>query len=997
MNIPRISAERPVSVLMLYAALSVTGLVSLFRLEVNMFPEISIPAAYAITSSESLSAVEMENMVTIPVENSLSSVKGIKEISSFSKEGISSVMLKLDWNENMETASGEIREKIDSVYPLLPYDAEKPLLFFKNLSDSKILTLAVSPVGGKTISEISWIVETDLKSRLLASDGISEVKISGIREKEIKVDVDYPALTNTGIPLSTVTDAVSSSVFSHPAGKVRKGIYEYRVKTETDIIKAEDLGNIYLPGKGGLKLEDIADIYTGKKDVQSWFHSEGKKCIGLEIIKSGNSGLLNTAEKLHQLIPRLNRIFKNDFIIKVIEDKSVLLRKTINSLLITISAGIISAVFVLFIFFKNRKIIFTVILSLPLSLFPVFIYMYSAGISVNIISLTGLIIGTGMVFDNTIAVLEKLVREKPETIEDTGKTVLNETLSVSGSTLTTIIIFIPLLFISGLAGKLFKDLALTIIAFLISSAVVSMTVPPALYMLLDIKTAELEKKGRVLLILESGFRKYLSIRIIKTFPAALFFIIPLFLLPFIEKEIVPAGYEKKIQAEIVYRPGFSASYYSDKSALIEKELLISGLVNKTHTKGGVELKSIKERGTSDNGLNTAVFYITGSSSFKGNSDEFSKALETFFSSFEGEVRFSRNGSFLDRIAGDSQAAEFLISSENREEGQKVISEIRSDLKTVNSKVKMSGDFIKTDPGYSLVFNNAGFSAAGITPLMSGRFLMNSVRGIKAASLDTGSGTETDIVVRYRKEYTDSAEKIASLRIPLSRGGVFDPEACTDVIFKRNYPFLSRHNRKPCFHLAINYDIEQRDKIFDLLKKYEDSGIQSVSSPIKSEFIRELIMLFISALILIYFFLGAQFESFLTPLYLMAAIPFSISGSLMLLFITGNSLNISSFLGILILTGTSVNTAIMLFSEQKKKNIPMRKAAENRLLPSSAAILTTSAALMPAAFQTQNVIQSSSALALAGGLISGGSAVLLLYPLIFRKNGNRAAGIIHERH
>ena len=475
-----ISARHPVSVIMLYAALSVTGLISLFMLEINLFPDISIPEASVITECEFLPAEDIEKMITIPVENSLSSVKGIKEISSVSKEGISTVRMKLGWNEKADAVSAEIREKIDSVYPVLPFESEKPVLFFINPADSSILTLSVVPVKDRTISEVSRIVETDLKSRLLAIEGVSEVKLSGLSRKEIKIDVDYPALVNTGLPLSTVTQAVSASVFSNPAGIIYKGEKEYRVRTETDIRNISDIGNISMPEKEGLKLSGIADIYTGEKNKYSYFHSDGNKCIGIEIFKTGDSGLLNTAERIIKNIPLLEEIFKNDFSVSVIDNASEPLKKTLASLFKAAAAGSFSAVLVLAYIFSSIKTVFIIIMSLPFSLLAVFNFMYFTDISINVISLTGLIIGTGMVFDNTIVVTEKMIAEKPKEAEDAGRTALETGLSVTGSTLTTILVFIPLLFISGLTGKLFRDLACVVIALITASAVVAMTVPPRL-------------------------------------------------------------------------------------------------------------------------------------------------------------------------------------------------------------------------------------------------------------------------------------------------------------------------------------------------------------------------------------------------------------------------------------------------------------------------------------------------------------------------------------
>ena len=819
----------------------------------------------------------------------------------------------------------------------------------------------------------------------------SEVKLSGLSRKEIKIDVDYPALVNTGLPLSTVTQAVSASVFSNPAGIIYKGEKEYRVRTETDIRNISDIGNISIPEKEGLKLSGIADIYTGEKNKYSYFHSDGNKCIGIEIFKTGDSGLLNTAERIIKNIPLLEEIFKNDFSVSVIDNASEPLKKTLASLFKAAAAGSFSAVLVLAYIFSSIKTVFIIIMSLPFSLLAVFNFMYFIDISVNVISLTGLIIGTGMVFDNTIVVTEKMKAEKPKEAEDAGRTALETGLSVTGSTLTTILVFIPLLFISGLTGKLFRDLACVVIALITASAVVAMTVPPAFYILFDLKNEKTEYTGKYILKLKSLLRKYHKRKKRNPLIGMLIFTAPLFLVFFLEKEITPSGYDKKVQAFIAYKPGFSASQYSELSSLTEKAILESGLAEKVYVRGGIDIQSLQERGMRENDINRAVFCITGSRGFKGNSSDFAATLEQFFLKTETDSELKINDSFLDRITAGNGNFDIILTASDRKCGLFLISEIKDRFNKSNLSPKISGNFKKNNPQYILEFRRDGFSSAELTPFEISRSLYNSVKGSKAASLDTGEDEETDIVVKYRGKYTDTAEKISALKIPLNEG-VFDPDSFTDIRYQENFSNLTRHNRIPCFYISISPSAGEKKETAALLSEYKNRGIKAAGLSAEKDIIKEIIFLFSTALVLIYFFLGAQFESFLIPFYLLLAIPFSISGSFLLLFAAGQSLNISSFLGILILTGTTVNTAIMLFSEKKNNKCSTAEAAEKRIIPAAASILTTAAALVPAAVQMHNPLQASSALTLIGGLSAGGFSVLFLYPLIFDRDKKKCSSL-----
>lgn len=998
MNIPRICANHPVSVLMIYAALALTGLVSLLKLEVNLYPEINIPVANIVTECETLPDNDIETMITVPLENALSGVRGIREISSLSKEGISSVTLKFGWDTDTDRTGAEIREKIDAVYPLLPVSSKKPLLVFKDLADTPLMTLSLTPAGNKSMADISGIIETDFRTRLLSIDGVSQVRISGLAEKEIKIDVDYPSLVNTGLSLNVFTETVASSVFSLPAGKAYEGIREYRVTAETDIKTVNDLKNIPLPGRGGLKAGDIADIYEGEKEKTSYFHAGSRECAGIEVFKSGNAGMLNVSKRIAASLKVLEEVFKNDFSIQVIEDSSIPLGKSLKELIFSIAAGIAAASLVLIYIFRDLRISLTVISSLPSSLFIVIAFMFFRSITINIISLTALVIGTGMVFDNTIVVLEKLLDKKPLTPDETGTVVSGTMLSVSGSTATTILVFLPLLFVSGITGKLFADLAMTVMAFITASAFTAMTMPPALYVLLDLKNTETGKTGKLMGMLHGSYKKYSgNIRKTGLFLTILLFLLPLLLIiPAIKKEAVPPGRDKKITSLVSYPPGRSLAEYSAYSSEIEKAVLASGLAESVYVKGGVEKKALSERGSESGETSKAVFFIKGKKEAEGDTADFMASVENFFSDLDVAAETGRNDSFLDRLDSGRGNSKIVVVSDKREDGRKAAEEIASLLEKQGISAKISGNHLKNRPGYIIGFDAEGFSGSGITAADMGSFMVNAVRGKIAASIETGDEKETDIRVRYRSVYTDSPEKISSLKNPTEEG-LFDSSSITWVSLSENYPALSRHDRKPSFTLHITPAPGKEKALEYFIRSYRNGNASIAPDHFSSDTAGEIISLFLLALVFVYIILGAQFESFTIPFRLMFTIPLSVSGSFLLLFTTGKSLNISSFLGILILTGTTVNTAILLFAELRENGSTIKSAAGKRFVPIVATTATTVTALLPAALNGGAQIQGSAAVSLIGGLVSGTAAVLILYPAIFGKEGACREGKSIDEH
>ena len=340
--------QHPFSVLICWLGVVFLGICSLFKLDIGFYPEVSIPYATITAEFPGIPADEVEKLVTIPLENTLSAVKNIRQISSTSKRGECTIRLELSWDADMTVTGSDIRNKIDAVYPFLPESVSRPVLSLKSFADSRIMTLAVFPKPGFSLLKASTLVEKELKSRILTLDGVAQVQLMGCIEPEVQVDVNYNRLMSAdSLDMHKVAEAIRKSIFRYPVGNVEEGDHRYPLRAETDIKALEDLCQIPLDADGAMALEDVASVVSGEKEQSSFFSHNGKEGIGLKIIKTGGSSLLKTCRGLRNAVKNLSGIYDDFFEIEIIEDNSKPLEQAILSLAFTIGAGIVCACIVI--------------------------------------------------------------------------------------------------------------------------------------------------------------------------------------------------------------------------------------------------------------------------------------------------------------------------------------------------------------------------------------------------------------------------------------------------------------------------------------------------------------------------------------------------------------------------------------------------------------------------------------------------------------------------
>jgi len=935
--------QHPFSVLICWLGMALLGICSLFKLDIGFYPEVPVPYATITSEFSGMPADEVEKLVTIPLENSISAVKNIRQISSTSKRGESIIRLELGWGADMAVTGGDIRNRIDAVYPFLPESVSRPILSFKTIADSHIMTLALFPKPGFLLSRASSLVEKEMKSRILALDGIAQVHLTGCIEPEVQIDVNYPLLMAApSLDIHKVADAVRKCFFRYPVGNVDEGEHCYSVKAETDIQKPDDICQIPLDMEGAMTVGDVASVVLGEKERDSFFCHNGQNGIGLRIIKTGGSSLLKTCRELRSMVEQLSSVYGNLFDIEIIEDKSMPLEREIWNLSATIGAGIICACIVIMILMQNLHIAFIVILSLPFSLFPLFVFMHCAGMSLNIITLSALAVGSGMVFDNAVVVTGYLLDNKPY---------YSCAPAVIGSTLTTIIIFIPVILLPGLMGKVFSSLAATVIMYLAISCIVSLTLTPALFVML---------KGRIryspkAFAFEKWYEKYLHRMKTKKFTLSFIaasVLFPFCLLFFIPFKTIPEMKSNNVEIKVAFPYGYPFSAYMTWAGELEEQIYKSQLCSDVTIYGGYDKDAQQD-------LNTFIFNIR-------NADR--EMVEQLFDDSRWDFQVLESKNFLSVLVGDDSL--YSVTSSDRSVLEKEVASVEEQARKDGVSVTAVHG-MKNCPEYRISVSDNIISAA-LAPYDIFNAVSLAVEGCVVSRMEL-DGEPVDIRLRYGKEFVDTPEKIASLQFKAD-GKILFTQPFIQLKKKYDYFALDRLNRQSAMLLTFSPD------------SGNGYGARKISDALTKVHRQEIFIIFSGALVFIWFVLAIQFESCRKPFLILCTVPMGISGSLLALFVAGKSLNISSILGLMILSGTGVNSGILILSDTAR-GVPIAQAALSRIRTVCQTLLSTIVALLPVALFDSNPIQDCASISLLGGLLFGTAALFALVPALVKEDSN----------
>ena len=483
MQITRVAIRRPVTVFMSVTAVILFGYVSLDRLALNLLPEITYPSLTVQTDYEDSAPEEIEALVTRPVEEAVGTVSGLNRISSVSRPGQSEVVLEFDWSTAMDMAGIDVREKLDLIE--FPQDAKRPVILRFDPSNDPILRLQLH--GGLTLARLRDVAEREFKKRLEAVEGVAAVKVVGGREEQIRIEIDERRVAELGIPITQVTDILRQENLNQASGSLYDLDLTYMVRMVNEFRSVDEVRGIVIADRGGRKtlLQDIAKVWRGSKERDIIARYNGEESVEMAVFKEGDANTVTVSRDVQRLLDAMREeaTYPKGAETSVVFDQAEFISQSVNNVLMAAILGGLLATLVLFVFLKDGRSTAIIAASIPISVMATFAAMYQSDITLNIMSLGGVALGVGMLVDNSIVVLEAVHRHRKPGIalaEAVYAGTSEVAMPVTASTLTTVAVFLPLVFVEGVAGQLFRDQALTITFSLVASLAVALTVIPML-------------------------------------------------------------------------------------------------------------------------------------------------------------------------------------------------------------------------------------------------------------------------------------------------------------------------------------------------------------------------------------------------------------------------------------------------------------------------------------------------------------------------------------
>ena len=1010
MKIVRFSLNHPVSVFMFAFAAIIFGFISYSKLSLNLLPRISYPTLTIRTEYLGTAPSEIEHIISKPIEEAVGVVDNVVGISSISRAEMSEVTVEFAWHTNMDFATLKVRERLDLLN--LPVNADKPIILRYDPNTEPIMKLGIT--GYPELSRIRFIAETDIKQAIESIEGVAACSISGGLEDEIHIDIDEKKISLLNIPISTVVSRLSEENVNLSAGILKQKDSQYLVRTVNEFKTVDEIKDIIIEKRNDVpvKLGNLANVFRGFKERKVISKINKLECIEAAIYRAADA---NTVTVSNAVMERLKRIERN--ILKprgmnyiIITNQAKFIKSTINEVIHAAVLGGFLAILVLLYFLKNLRSTLIIGIAIPVSVIITFFLMYSSNISLNIISLGGLALGIGMLVDNSIVVLESIqrYREKGNNLYNSALTGTSEVAgAVTASTFTTVAVFFPIVFVEGIAGQLFKDMALTVTFSLIASLIVSLTLVPMLNSVMRRKDAKERFSKFLKKILKPADKIYdkffLSYKKFQDFSFSkkriiistviILFILSIFITNFMGKELIPVISQGEFLINMEFKPGISltenASIVSKMSADLKKYEEIESiyeLIGKG-SRAGISFQEERE--------NLSEFTIRLKRGILGRAeDKLMERVRRDLQKYE-DIKIKV---YKPRLFSFKAPLEIIVSGNNLEELKRISDELLDKIKKINGLIDLKSSMEEGYPEIQIVFNRAILSSQNMTINSVGTQLRNKIEG-EVASKFIESEREVDIRVRVSENFRDKVEKIRRISVRNGLGINVPLKALAEIKISEGPAEIRRISQQKSAVITGNIsgiDLETAtEKILDsagtIVKPSDFTITPAGQSKEKDVAFSSMIFAILLAIFLVYLVMASQFESFKKPFIIMFTIPFGIIGVVIVIFILNISINVIVLIGLIILSGIIVNNAIVLVdytgqlqNQGLAKLEAIKTAAKVRWRPILMTTITTVFGLLPMAldFNEGFEIRIPIAVTLIGGLIFGTFLTLVFIPLIY---------------
>lgn len=1009
MKLPELSVKRPVTTLMAFLLIVVLGLVSTGRLNMDLLPKMNFPVAAVITTYSGAGPQEVENLITRPIEETLGTVANVTNLTSSSAAEQSIVIAEFNWGTDMDFALLDVREKLDLIKGYLPDGADSPMVFKFDPSMMPVMTLAVS--GTDDLVALKTLVDEEIKPRLERIEGVASVGVSGGLTRVIKVSVDQAKLNSYGLSLQTIIQTLQAENLNLPGGSVRSGDLEFMVRTTgefSDVSQIADL-NILSPTGIMVKLKEVAEVADTVEDGSAYVLLNGKTAVSLSISKETDGNTVNVSRAVRKEMEKIRAELPGDINFDVVMDQAQYIQFALDGLKDNAIMGGLLAVIILLLFLRNFTSTLIISISIPVSIIATFVLLYFAGLNLNMMTLGGLALGVGMLVDNAIVVLENIYRYRQlghSAVEAAVNGASEVGLAITASTLTTVIVFLPVVFISGLTSEIFKELSLTIAFSLLASLLVALTLVPML-------SSKLLKLGRTQVVANpetvriKGITKWykailawcLNHRKTTIAFTTLAFVASLALIPRIGAEFLPAMDSGEFTIDIVTAKGTVLEETEKIVAKVDEILAGIPEIEAVTTTVGTSIGMDYSTSFTTQG-DRAGYYVrlVNSAERKRSTNEIIEEIRQKTAGLVGADITVQSLSMMS-LGGSVKPINVKIQGPNLDTLREISADLVELIKNVEGTREVESSIDDGRPELLVSLDRNRASALGLNAYTVASHIRTAVQGTTATRYRV-DGEEVNVVVTLADKDSRDLLALHNLLIPSPLGVTVPLSEVAELKVVEGPNTISRENQQRTVYVSA--DIVGRDlksvttDIQAIIDRYPLDALYEIQlSGQSEEMISAFSDLFLAlglAVLLVYMLLAAQFESLVHPFTIMTAVPLALIGVLIGLFVSGQNLSVVSIIGVIMLAGIVVNNSIVLvdFTNilRRRDGLSTYEAllatGPIRLRPIMMTALTTILGLIPLAFSVGegSELQKPLAVVVIGGLTVSTILTLVVVPVIY---------------
>lgn len=985
MNLTKFSLKRPVTMALLLLGIVVFGITSLFSFDLELTPDINMPMMLVTTVYPGADPDSIEELITEESEDAGEALSGVDSCVSYSYENYSMVGFTYDYDQDMNDAYTDLSAALDALD--LPDDAREPVIMQMDVNAMDTMTISVTNDGS---SDMTAYIEDTLVPALESVSNVASVSVAGGSENYIRVQLNEEKLNQYGLNINAVAGYIGAADYNIPAGTISAGSQDVSVASSHSFQSLQDLKNTTLTTATGslITLGDVADISYASKDPSSISRFNGEKNVTVSVKKNQSASTVKVCRAIEKAIAQQEETDPG-VTFDVIYNSGDAIISSLSSVAQTLVLGVILAMVILFVFFGDWKASLIVGSSMPISILATLDIMSLMGYSMNIVTTGALVIAIGMIVDNSIVVLESCFRLKKKYDSYTDAAIHGAgtvMMSIVASTITTIVVYLPMSLIKGMAGQMFGQLGFIIIFAMLASLLSALCVVPLLFVKVKPREKEDAPINHFLDKIRSGYDKIMR-KLLYRKKATLLTCVALLIVTFLiastmDFELIPSTYDGSIQITADFRSGTKLEKMDEAIAQIEESIAD----DKNFDRYNLSIQN-----------NQASITAYAVDNCKRSSEE---AVEVYTEKFSNIT----NMDILVQATGGGSDMTSSFSSDRID----VVLE-GDDMSALNEGSEMVENLMRETPGVIHVTSDAAAAQTsahvvvdplkaanvGLTPASVAADLYSTLTGVTAATMEQ-DGKEYDIILKYPEGAYENETQLLEKKLTGQTGKSTTLGSIAHIEHDEQPQMLQRSNGH--YQVTVSataareYKSEASDSITKQVKNLdypEGVGLgTSMRDDIMEENLTAIFIAILQGIFLVFLVMAMQFESPRFSLMVMTCIPFSLIGSFLLLFLSGTSMNMVSMMGFLMLMGIVVNNGILLVDtvNQEKENMPLEnaliEAGKIRLRPILMTTLTTILAMVPMVLFSENKMMEGMSLVIIGGLIASTLLCMIMMPTFY---------------